>query len=145
MAFFKDSDSENKNTYINSLKQLEGWTSSCLNCHDQTYRLFLISNGCMEVLFSGLKRSKRERRPVSTFGVFLLPSRINPSDLIPFRINIEQWILQAVGRTLYAGNEPVARPLPTQGNMNAEEKQIDIHASKNPGSECFSRRRHFVP
>jgi hypothetical protein len=80
-------------------------------------------------LFSALKRSKHERRPISTFAVFLVPWRIMPSDLFPFRINVQQWILQTVGRTLYAGDQPVARPLPTQGNMNAEEKQTDILAS----------------
>jgi hypothetical protein len=33
------------------------------------------------------------------------------------------------GRTLYAADQPAARPLPTQGSMDAEEKQAHIHAS----------------
>jgi hypothetical protein len=38
-------------------------------------------------------------------------------------------ILQTVGRTLWIGDQPLSRPLPTQNNTNTEETRTDIRAS----------------
>jgi hypothetical protein len=35
---------------------------------------------------------------------------------------------KTVGRTPWTGNQPVARQLPTQDNINTEQTQTDIHA-----------------
>jgi hypothetical protein len=44
-------------------------------------------------------------------------------------INSEIWILQTVGMTPYAGDQPVEMPVPTEENTNTEETRTDIHTS----------------
>jgi hypothetical protein len=39
------------------------------------------------------------------------------------------WILQIVGRSPWTGDEPVARPLPTQGSTNMEQTRTGRHVS----------------
>jgi hypothetical protein len=59
----------------------------------------------------------------------LVPWRIRPSGLFQFWINLKLWILWTVCRTHLTADQPVARPLPTQDNINTEERPKDIHAS----------------
>jgi hypothetical protein len=55
---------------------------------------------------------------------------IRPSGLFPIRNNLELWILQTVGRTPWTDDQPChMAALPTQDNINTEEKRTDIHAS----------------
>jgi hypothetical protein len=60
--------------------------------------------------------------PASLISLNLICSvgRIRPSGLFHFRINVELWILQTVGRTTWMGNQPVARPVPTRDNTSTE-------------------------
>jgi hypothetical protein len=40
------------------------------------------------------------------------------------------WILYTVSRTPWTGDQSLARPLPTQSNIDTEEMQTDIHVSR---------------
>jgi hypothetical protein len=52
-------------------------------------------------------------------------------------------ILHTVGRIPWKGDQPVARPLPTHRTTQAQNKRLDWDS--NPGSQCSSGRRQFMP
>lgn len=57
--------------------------------------------------------------PLHKFLLFsLLPWWIRPSGLVPLGFNMKIWILQTLGWTPSMGDQPVARPLLTQGTTN---------------------------
>jgi hypothetical protein len=57
------------------------------------------------------------------------------------------WICCTAGRTFWTGDQPDARPLPTQDN--ATQKNADTHPclewDSNSRSQCSSGRRQYVP
>jgi hypothetical protein len=53
------------------------------------------------------------------------------------------WILWTVGRTPWTGVQPVARPLPTQGNTNIEETRTDILVGSEPTIPVFEWAKAF--
>jgi hypothetical protein len=62
-----------------------------------------------------------------------------------FRINQKLCIFRTVGRTLWTEDQPVARPLPTKGNTNAEKGQTYSKPSLTFESKipAFERTKAF--
>jgi hypothetical protein len=62
-------------------------------------------------------------------------------------MNSEIWIFYTVGRTPWTGDEPIARPLPTQGNTNRKNagRHPCLDWDSNSRSQCFSGLRRSMP
>jgi hypothetical protein len=65
-------------------------------------------------------------------------------DLFTFRINLKIWILQTVGRTPLMGDQPVARPLPTQDRTNTEKNANMARVGSELTIAVFERAKEFL-
>jgi hypothetical protein len=80
--------------------------------------------------------------------VIITTSMIRPHGLFRLRIKFSEFMnLWSFVRTPWAGDQPDARPLPTQDNTT--QKNADTYPclkeDTNAGSQCLSDRRQYVP
>jgi hypothetical protein len=80
--------------------------------------------------------------------IFFFLWRMGNSCMFSFRIDLELWTLRTVGTTPWSGDQPVARPLATQGKTHTEKTQSrirnhDPRVRVGEGTLCLRPRGHW--
>jgi hypothetical protein len=78
-------------------------------------------------------------------GFFSLPFSMAVQPCEPGPVFFSSLILYTVGRTPWAGDQPVARPLPTQTQNERPHTHPCLEWDSKPRPQCLGGRRRFIP